>query len=257
MLNNKLNYRLRVIVIICIIAVLCSMSLLMQSCSGSGDNSPAGIEQTVGDMTVKNEKVFGEKNNAYILATVNVPKGISFKGRISDIILSVDGAGGYSFACIGEDEATRTQTYIISITADPDVNLNKKNATLKFIGYNSTEGTMESLAKGELEFSVKLDLDNNYIDVPMSDDSAIPAEYVRIYPGAVVIGTITGTDVKTAFSDIKIINTDGDTVDLEINSRQATGNNMTEVFCLFDKKTDISKISKITVGDVVLNTTDK
>ena len=225
----------------------CFFLLLLTSCQ-TEKQSGLGQHVTVENLDVSIVDVFGNENQAYIIAVATLPSTESVQAaELESVLVDCHGVeGSYSFYCIGRNEETHTQTYLISLKSESGSLCNKK-VNVSFTNFSSLENPMYRLIHGEWTFSFRLQYDPAEQQVFLFHDGTI--QEIFLYDRAIILCPANHTSFdQMKAQPIIFENADGVSITPQVSSQYEEKCYYESLIFLFSETTHASSVEKVLLG---------
>lgn len=219
-------------------ACLLLVGLLCVSCASEKETAGLHKPIVVENVSVEVVDFFGDSENTYFVVKLLLSEHDSvYDGKLSDMIVSTEMQGGYSFYCVGHDEIGHTQTYLVHINAPA-----KGKIGLTFGDYRSIDNPMNRIVDGKWMFSIDSQ-DMKYLNKTLTiEDETLKS--ISLFDNAIIIHPSTSINLEE-FKSYKVA-----AFDVMGKEIPAVVNSMSEDYCYFhfafimlEKQDDLKKIS--------------
>lgn len=188
--------------------------------------------------------LFGDEENTYIVVEVKLSESDSvYEGKIAETIITGDITGSYSTNCIGYDDNTKTQIYLIHIYSSM-----KCKVEVDFRNYRSLSNPMNLIIEANWTFSVDLRKQKSLLKTVVANDDII--SHIKIFKKGIIIVPAQGYTIED-LSNCKIeIKDQFDRLVSPLANSLSTDKCYLSFGCiLLDTSSNHSDINKLTIDE--------
>jgi hypothetical protein len=225
----------------CLIFTLCCFL-----CSCQNNQKVAGINEPVNNenVIIEIKDLFIDFEQTYIVVEVKLSEhGDVYDGELAQVFIDITGEAGYSYSCIGYNESSKSQMYLVSINSNKPP---KGKIKLTVLDYRSASNPMRDIVNAEWSFSIDSNDANSLLDSLNVNDSMISE--IKIFDEAIVIIPST-TDIidELRTCEIKLYDENGELIEQTYNSFSNQKCNLSFGFIIPAANINQRKVSSIVI----------
>ena len=148
------------------------------------ENASVALDQTATDAgwTMAMQGAFGDSHTAYIIFDMIAPEGTVLDGeayRFESPIVWADGSAGYSCDTLEDDDKTDNRV-TFALQLNTEKNLSGSTISLDMRNLQEVSNEPRTVAEGEWKTELKLDYQDNSVELPAGKDITVLGEAVKV-----------------------------------------------------------------------------